>query len=628
MPVPNTFANATATIPLSQLDANFATTITLGNTAIQLGNTVTTLNNMTLANVNISSGIVTITNATVTTANVTTANIATAQIANVTVSGTGTFAAGSNTAPSITTSGDTNTGIFFPAADTIAFTEGGVESMRIDASGRVGIGTDSPATTLHLKAAVCNVRLEDADTSAYANVGVDNSGSMYLQADPANSQASSTMYFSIDGTERMRIDSAGNLGLGVTPSAWNLFKALEIGRVGNSFAARPDASQLNIGANWYYASGDKYANTGASSMYEQASGKHTWYNAPSGTAGNAITFTQAMTLDASGNLALGTTSAGTRLVLATSDADTAGQLRFARSVDTTYFWEIGRDNNTSGAFIFSNAAGGAKTERARFTSGGDLLVGKTAANVGVDGCEVGTNYLAVSRPAAPPLIVNRNTDDGTLVSFRQATVEEGTISVSGNTVSYNPFLGSHAGAFADWSRPEVKIGTIFETINELIDYKVVAIEVEDVPKRISYNGNGAVGTTATVEYEGQEYTGIIENERGQERDFNKHVKVKINDTPDSKAVYGVFVGWNTDPSNDGGVYNDMLIGAVGNYVIRMASGQTPEIGDLVKADGTGCAIVQEDDIVRTKTVGKITNTIPQLTYEDGSFLVACVLYCG
>jgi len=55
MPVPNIFANATATIPLSQLDANFATAITLGNTAIQLGNTVSTLNNMTLANVTISS---------------------------------------------------------------------------------------------------------------------------------------------------------------------------------------------------------------------------------------------------------------------------------------------------------------------------------------------------------------------------------------------------------------------------------------------------------------------------------------------------------------------------------------------------------------------------------------------
>lgn len=55
MAVPYTFASATSAIPLSQLDANFETTITLGNTAIQLGNTVTTLNNMTMANVTISS---------------------------------------------------------------------------------------------------------------------------------------------------------------------------------------------------------------------------------------------------------------------------------------------------------------------------------------------------------------------------------------------------------------------------------------------------------------------------------------------------------------------------------------------------------------------------------------------
>ena len=55
MPVPNTFANATTSIPLSQLDNNFATPITIGNTAVQLGNTVTTLNNMTLANVTIGS---------------------------------------------------------------------------------------------------------------------------------------------------------------------------------------------------------------------------------------------------------------------------------------------------------------------------------------------------------------------------------------------------------------------------------------------------------------------------------------------------------------------------------------------------------------------------------------------
>ena len=57
--------------------------------------------------------------------------------------GVATFSAGSVSAPAITTTGDTNTGIFFPAADTIAFTEGGVESMRINSSGNVGIATTS-----------------------------------------------------------------------------------------------------------------------------------------------------------------------------------------------------------------------------------------------------------------------------------------------------------------------------------------------------------------------------------------------------------------------------------------------------------------------------------------------------
>ena len=87
MAVPYTFGTATSSIPLSQLDSNFSTAITLGNTAIQLGNTVTTLNNMTLANATISSGNVTLTNVSVTTANVTTGNVATLVTTSITNSG-------------------------------------------------------------------------------------------------------------------------------------------------------------------------------------------------------------------------------------------------------------------------------------------------------------------------------------------------------------------------------------------------------------------------------------------------------------------------------------------------------------------------------------------------------------
>jgi len=251
MPVPNSFANVTTSIPLSQLDANFNTPITLGNTAIQLGNTVTTLNNMTLANVTVTSGNVTLTNVTVTTANVTTANITTAVIgtanvttanvttanittgiiatANVTtanitnliVSGTGTFAAGSNTAPSITFSGDTNTGIFSPAADTIAFTEGGVESMRIDSSGNVGIGTSSLTEKFEVNGSI------NASTSSSANFssGTQRAFMDYVPGSTtarfghlsgASGSTSGVMAMLTNGTERARIDSSGHLLVGAT----------------------------------------------------------------------------------------------------------------------------------------------------------------------------------------------------------------------------------------------------------------------------------------------------------------------------------------------------------------------------------------------------------------------------
>jgi hypothetical protein len=123
MAVPYTFGTATAAIPLSQLDSNFSTTITLGNTAIQLGNTVTTLNNMTLANVTVSSGNVTtanITTANITTANVTTANITTSTIATLTTTngasiqgltvGKGNSAVGNNTAIGVSTLAVNTTG--------------------------------------------------------------------------------------------------------------------------------------------------------------------------------------------------------------------------------------------------------------------------------------------------------------------------------------------------------------------------------------------------------------------------------------------------------------------------------------------------------------------------------------
>jgi hypothetical protein len=117
------------------------------------------------------------------------------------------------------------------------------------------------------------------------------------------------MLFNNTANSGITIDTAANVGIGVTPSAWAAaVKALQIGAIA---AASYDGTNYDISSNRYLASGgtSTYIATGFATMARQVSGQHLWYNAPSGTAGNAITFTQAMTLDASGNLLVGVASA-------------------------------------------------------------------------------------------------------------------------------------------------------------------------------------------------------------------------------------------------------------------------------------------------------------------------------
>jgi len=115
-----------------------------------------------------------------------------------------------------------------------------------------------------------------------------------------------------DGTDRITLASGGNLGLGVTPSAWLTgVKAFDVNTVGCLWGFQSGANvQTGVTNNAFINSSAQYIyKVGApASSYLQASGAHQWYNAPSGTAGNAITFTQAMSLLANGALVLGDTS--------------------------------------------------------------------------------------------------------------------------------------------------------------------------------------------------------------------------------------------------------------------------------------------------------------------------------
>ena len=182
------------------------------------------------------------------------------------------------------------------------------------------------------------------------------------------------------GTEIARFTASGQLGLGVTPSAWQSFKGLQVGQVG-SFASNDFGSgniQTFIGQNTYYDNaGFKYIQSGTAAMMRMIlGGEFQWHQtSTSGSANGAITFTQAMTLDASGNLSLrlatGATtnlfgfqnSSGTQIQRILYD-DSDGSLTIGGGTSTGYPVKIFTGN----------------TERMRITSGGNVLLGTTTDN--------------------------------------------------------------------------------------------------------------------------------------------------------------------------------------------------------------------------------------------------------
>lgn len=217
---------------------------------------------------------------------------------------------------------------------------------------------------------------------------------------------------------------------------------------------------------------------------------------------------------------------------------------------------------------------------------------------------------------------NRLGSDGAIIRLQQAGTTEGTISVSGTTVSYNSFTGSHWGRLMDNSRPDIPIGTVMEARPEALDWYQARYTEKGVNKRVSIPLPS--GKTSGDRFDFDDGAKTRRAQLIKEEDL-KHVYAKVSDTAESAAVYGVFTGWEDDGAS--GV-NDFLVAAIGTHPIRIGKGVTVATGDLLVSAGDGTARVQADDIVRSKTLGKVISPEVRKTYKDGSFLVACALMAG
>jgi hypothetical protein len=277
----------------------------------------------------------------------------------------------------ITGTGTTNYLPKFTGVNTIG------NSLVFDDGTNVGIGNATPNRKFIVQEAgtstsgnVIGVRNDNSTSGAYINFIAGGSNS------PSIGAKGNDITFTADGyggTELLRVTGTGNLGLGVTPSAWNA--AFKVFQIGTSTSLWDVSGTLGLSTNVYNDGANKYITTGNATRYLQDSGSHIWNIAPSGTAGNAISFTQAMTLTAGGNLGIGTTTfanfGANRTTVQINGADGSGYA-------TKY-------NDTLAAYLFSDSAGTAiiearnlylglgtnGSERMRITSTGNVGIGTT-----------------------------------------------------------------------------------------------------------------------------------------------------------------------------------------------------------------------------------------------------------
>ena len=388
-------------------------------------------------------------------------------------------------------------------------------------------------------------------------------------------------------TTAVTIDTSQNVGIGTASPTDNLYVSRATNAAGGISVVNTNNAQASQIAQLYLQGGDNaYAQIKlqANSVNSSIRGNN------DGSLAFLSSTTERMRITSTGVMYLGP--------LATNFSFTNGS---AVDISGSGTGIAGTGTNLNlgvwnGPMVFqAGNSGSALVERMRIDSSGILYFGTTTANPppnNVTGVTINAStssgvYAAgvinASANGQAALSINRGTDDGTLVNFYQAGTVEGSISVSGSTVSYNGGHLSRWSQLPDNSKDDTLLkGTVMSNLDDMCVW--------------------------TKDGE------VLPNEQ-----LNK---MKVSDVDGDINVAGVFVNWdNEDVSSP----IDMNVAMTGDMIIRIAEGVVVQKGDLLMSAGDGTAKPQGDDIVRSKTIAKVTSNHVTCTYADGSYCVPCVL---
>ena len=387
--------------------------------------------------------------------------------------------------------------------------------------------------------------------------------------------------------ERLRITSGGNIGINSTdPTSYANSQATLV--IEDTISPALCISDTGQARDWF--------------LIGQGDGLAINY-ADGGGSGSSSNVTGAMFLRNNGNIGINESTPGAKLhivdtmqatanghnqlLILGDDSGTDGESAsiYMSAINATnrgckIVSERQSSSNNHHLIFQTSSAGAIPSERMRIDSSGNVLFGTTTNGTTEKGIVLrATGELLNSRVGGPPLLVNRLNDDGSLVDFRGQNSSEGSITVSGSTVSYN---GGHLTRWSQLAgnaeRIEILRGSVLSNLDEMCEWG--------------------------------------------EEDNEQLNRMKVSDVEGDANVSGVFQCWDDD---DDTYTNDFYCAVTGDFVIRIAQGVTVARGDLLMSAGDGTAKPQGDDIVRSKTVAKVTSTTVSVTYTDGSYCVPCVL---